>query len=204
MSPALIRPVLSSATAAAAPELAAYLCDSFGNPTRIDYGTGHETTFVGLLYCLARLGLLGDGDRQALVLKVFADYVMLMRKVQTTYWLEPAGSHGVWGLDDYQFLPFMWGAAQLSAHPMIKPKSIHSVDTMEAYAGEFLYLAAVQFVLKVKKGPLAETSPIIYDISTVPTWAKVYSGMMKMYAVEVMSKVPIMQHFLFGNLLSFD
>jgi hypothetical protein len=33
-------------------ELASYLCDSFGDPTRIDYGTGHETSFVALLYVL--------------------------------------------------------------------------------------------------------------------------------------------------------
>jgi len=30
-------------------ELAPYLCDAFGNATRIDYGTGHETTFVVFL-----------------------------------------------------------------------------------------------------------------------------------------------------------
>lgn len=57
---------------AAGPELVPYLTDSFGNHTRIDYGTGHETNFAALLYCLARLGLILSEDRAGIVLKVFS------------------------------------------------------------------------------------------------------------------------------------
>ena len=47
---------------------------------------GHETTFCALLYCLAALGVLRQTDLQAVVTRVFAKYLDLMRKVQTTYW----------------------------------------------------------------------------------------------------------------------
>lgn len=50
---------------AAAVELVPYFVDSFGNAVRVDYGTGHETNFCALLYCLARLGAVGLDDRQA-------------------------------------------------------------------------------------------------------------------------------------------
>lgn len=60
-----------------------------------------------------------------------------------------AGSHGVWGLDDYQFLPFIWGAAQLINHPMIKPKSINNSDILATYSKEYLYLGGIQFVKQV-------------------------------------------------------
>ena len=39
-------------------EIQVYLVDSFGNPTRIDYGTGHEMAFVMFLSSLFMIGAL--------------------------------------------------------------------------------------------------------------------------------------------------
>lgn len=99
-------------------ELGAYLAGSFGNEVRIDYGTGHETSLAIFFYCLChpavRLVSDREGELQALILYGFGSYLTLMRHLQEIYMLEPAGSHGVWGLDDYQCLLFVWGSAQVS------------------------------------------------------------------------------------------
>ena len=81
----------------------------------MDYGTGHETSFALFLLCLALLRFLEPAPRveRQLVLHVFVRYLRLCWRLQDVYRLEPAGSHGVWGLDDYSFLSYVFGSAQL-------------------------------------------------------------------------------------------
>ncbi|KAF8955364.1 Serine/threonine-protein phosphatase 2A activator 2 [Entomortierella lignicola] len=187
----------------AVPEVTKYFVECWGNRKRIDYGTGHEASFLAWLYCFDKLGLIKQEDYKAVVIKVFFKYIEVMRNLQFAYWLEPAGSHGVWGLDDYHFLPFLFGAAQLRGHKYIRPKSIHDDDIVSEFSKDYMYLSCVKFINSVKSASLRWHSPMLDDISAVKTWDKVNSGMIKMYKAEVFGKLPIMQHFLFGSLLPF-
>ena len=92
-------------------ELYRYIAEGWGSDSRIDYGTGHEMSFMYFCWALYRLGFCNSDELEQLVRCLFYKYINLMRKVQVQYMLEPAGSHGVWGLDDYHFLPFLLGAS---------------------------------------------------------------------------------------------
>ncbi|EGG24990.1 putative phosphotyrosyl phosphatase activator [Cavenderia fasciculata] len=184
-------------------ELAIYLINSFGDRTRIDYGSGHELNFICFLLGLTKIGYFDEKDYAALVLRVFVRYMKLMRLLESVYWLEPAGSHGVWGLDDYHFLSFLFGSSQLIEHKYIRPKSIRNQETVLSFASSFMYLACIHFIISAKTGSLVEHSPMLVDISGVKTWAKVNEGMVKMYKNELLGKLPVMQHFFFGSILPF-
>ena len=203
-------------------ELKSYLLASFGSPQRLDYGTGHELAFLAFLGCLWKLNAFSDGEERAIVMGVIQPYLQLVRNLILNYTLEPAGSHGVWGLDDHSFLPYIFGSAQFG--PPIVPDDYSkpvptegswteapepSIVTNKARVADYkdsnMYFSAVQFIYDVKKGPFWEHSPILYDISGLKDgWAKINKGMLKMYAAEVLGKFPVVQHFGFGSLFRWE
>jgi serine/threonine-protein phosphatase 2A activator len=149
----------------------------------------------------------------------YARYLHLIRRLILTYTLEPAGSHGVWGLDDHSFLPYLFGSAQYS--PAIsspaeiltegsfpdapRPGDVTKQLTIERERKTNMYFSAIGFIYDVKKGPFWEHSPILYDISGVTAgWAKINKGMIKMYNAEVLGKFPVVQHFPFGSLFKWE
>jgi len=201
MLTALVGPELAGAGAVA--ELLPYAQDAFGSVQRIDYGTGHELNFVLLLCALNKLGVFTAEDLAPLVLEVFQHYLTLMQTLQRTYWLEPAGSKGAWGLDDYQFLVFLWGSSQLLGSS-IAPGDILKEAVVEAHAERYLFLRGIRFIHTVKTGPFEEHSAYLHQISQLASWQKANQGLLRMYEAEVLHKFPIVQHVLFGRILRFE
>lgn len=209
--------------APATEELSTYLLSSFGSAQRLDYGTGHELSFLAFLAGLWKLGAFSGLENteieRSLVLVVMDPYLRLIRRLIKVYNLEPAGSHGVWGLDDNSFLPYVFGSAQLSASLSASgnvptegsspdaPKTGDIVNrkVVDEWREKNLYFGAIGFIYDIKTGPFWEHSRVLYDVSGVPAgWAKINKGMLKMYHAEVLSKFPVVQHFHFGGLFKWE
>jgi Phosphotyrosyl phosphate activator (PTPA) protein len=196
-------------------ELCAYLHDAFGHYVRLDYGTGHECSFQVFLFSLCKLGCFGSTAEQpptvdrlkAITTSIYSAYLRVCRQLQTDYMLEPAGSHGVWGLDDYHCLPFYFGACQLKAdgddEDHYKPSCIHEPSILNRDAETFLFFGCIQHIKNLKKNvPFFESSPMLNDISHLENWNKVSSGLLRLFEGEVLKKRQVVQHFVFGNIFS--
>jgi serine/threonine-protein phosphatase 2A activator len=196
-------------------ELCTYGHDIFGHPIRLDYGTGHESSFQIYIYTLFRCGLYGNPSSSsslptprrmnAATLALWNAYITVTNQLIDLYRLEPAGSHGVWGLDDYRCLSFFYGANQMMTITDSIPSGIYNQDYLqrsnERKESPYLYFRCIAFVQKLKsKAPLFETSPMLHDISQLPTWSKVASGLWKLYQGEVLAKRQVVQHWVFGSL----
>jgi serine/threonine-protein phosphatase 2A activator len=69
---------------------------------------------------------MANVSEERLALEILPKYLEVVWTLQDRYSLEPAGSHGVWGLDDYQFVPYAIGAAQLRTQPSYAPLAVTS------------------------------------------------------------------------------
>lgn len=167
----------------------------------MDYGSGHETSFAVFLLCLSLLGFFTseqDEERQV-VLILFVRYLKLCWRLQDVYNLEPAGSHGVWGLDDYSFLGYIFGSGQLRGGHlwlgMITQAQLRSdhTDQTEIPVSVILspplpptnlYFMQITRIHEFKHGPFHEHSSQLHSIAVgVPNWGKVNAGLFKMYQV---------------------
>ncbi|GMM36738.1 peptidylprolyl isomerase [Saccharomycopsis crataegensis] len=206
-------------------EIQYYIQNAFGSKIRLDYGTGHELSYLAFIGCLWMSDVLCHMDGVKFLI-IFSKYYDLVRRLIVSYTLEPAGSHGVWGLDDHFHFSYLIGVSQmvdmsefvdinsitpsqLEQHKLKKqrmqaviipsPDSVMDRRMVDHFKLKNLYFNSVAFINKVKNGPFWETSPILYDISGVKSWKKILIGLQKMYRVEVLGKFPVVQHFWFGG-----
>ena len=195
------------------------LLGSFGDSTRIDYGTGHELAFIILVMCHYNNIENTENTEETEKMKIDyseiggwligSKYLNLVRKIQMRYSLEPAGSHGVWGLDDHQFIPFLLGSAQLIGKEncnALAPDELIKVENFcrEELRSEYLYAAALDHIHRLKTRGNASLqfyhhSPLLYDISGVASWQRIHDGLRRMYVKEVLMKVPVVQHLIFDD-----
>lgn len=190
-------------------ELRFYFRECFGSSTRLDYGTGHELNFIAFLGgFLEKYNLVEDISGRELLM-IFATYYDLQRHLIARYKLEPAGSHGVWGLDDHFHFIYILGAAQFNPADGSKGNEYRFIpDVLQVLEPQILdlcklsnlYVNSVSFIITMKTGLFYEHSPIIFDIHrSVTLWSKVLSGLQKMYEAEVFKKFPVVQHFHCGK-----
>ncbi|KAI4517134.1 Phosphotyrosyl phosphatase activator [Schizophyllum commune Loenen D] len=185
------------------PHTLPYFITSFGSFVRMDYGTGHEASFAMFLCCLTLTRFFEPEEEQErqLVFLVFVRYLRLCWRLQDVYRLEPAGSHGVWGLDDSCFLPYIFGSAQLRDQTTIPVDAVlrPSLPTTN------LYFMAIMRIHEVKHGPFHEHSSQLHAIATgVRTWSKVHTGLLKMFEAEVLGKRVVVQHIPLGGILEWN
>lgn len=194
-----------------------YFLGSFGSRERLDYGTGHELSFLAFISLLLMCRILPIETTGQQYLVIFSRYYDFVRSLILSYTLEPAGSHGVWGLDDHFHLIYILGSSQMVEFTSLEsgqksaaalnyrmgltPSTVFNPTTLKHTRTRNLYYNAIAFIKKVKFGPFNEHSPLLYEISTSKSWEKIAKGMVRMYYGEVLSKFPVVQHFYFGHVL---
>ncbi|KAL0223299.1 hypothetical protein P9112_002689 [Eukaryota sp. TZLM1-RC] len=186
-------------------ELATYLMNSFGDFSRIDYGTGHELNFVFFLFALYKQSLIKTSDLPSIALHTIQRYLHFCYHLQDKYRLEPAGSQGVYSFDDFHILGFVIGSFQMRGNEDgLTPKSVADPQVRLLYSHDYLLLDCFQRTFSSKSNVDVSHLPVIHAFTEAVNWKKCANGMISFYKDHVLNQYPIVQHCLFGELVSLD
>jgi Phosphotyrosyl phosphate activator (PTPA) protein len=153
-----------------------YLCESFGNPIRMDFGTGHELNFLCYLYVLYCKDFIKINE----VLSIFKKYFSIVRMYLKKFNIEPAGARGCWSIDDFLLFPFVFG----SSENFLRKEKIELIE-----GGLF----KESWEIRKQHGVLENICKL--------EWPQINTGLLKMYDEEVLGKSVVTQHFIYSSFL---
>jgi len=156
-----------------------HLQKSFGESSRMDFGTGHELNFICYLYERCTQGLLKINE----IYSLYRAYYSIIKKYIKKYNIEAAGARGCWSVDDYTLIPYIFGSA-------------------ENFDVEGVALNMPNGLFK----DACEDKPITGMLESLckNTWAGVNVKMLSMYDTEVLGKYVVTQHFIYSSYLPCD
>ncbi|KAG0438965.1 Serine/threonine-protein phosphatase 2A activator [Dictyocoela muelleri] len=182
-----------------------YLNVSFGNPSRIDYGTGHELSFLCFIFCMREMGKIKNNE----VFPALCEYFDVIRFIISKFNLEPAGSHGPWGLDDYQILPFLFGSSEIvrdrEKFSQYDDKKLFEELLNGSLGDNYEYGRTLKFVesqkCKFNDSSFEKHSPFIWELQKQP-WNHINNGLFKLFVDDVLEKPVVTQHFIYTEYLN--
>ncbi|KMZ09964.1 serine/threonine-protein phosphatase 2A activator [Drosophila simulans] len=184
-------------------ELGQYLRRSFGNANTLDFGPANELMFLFFLCGLFRAGILLAKDTVAAALMLFNRYVNVVRRLISTYGLTIAKDPAC-TIEDYYFLPYLWGAAQLSLNSPFSPMQCEQGKIMDSYRQDYMMLEIIDHLQKTRSGPLSRVALQLWSILSIPTWPQVYRGLNRNYVDHVLSSFGTVEQAIFCELMSFE
>uniref|UniRef100_A0A6P4FY23 Serine/threonine-protein phosphatase 2A activator n=1 Tax=Drosophila rhopaloa TaxID=1041015 RepID=A0A6P4FY23_DRORH len=186
-------------------ELGVYLSGAFGSSTKIEYGTGHELSFMFFLCALFKAQILSrEEDLSASVLVLFDRYLRFVRRLQVTYSVTSSNWHGGYSLDKFQFVPFIWGFAQLCYEGPFSPRKMLDEATIAKYKKEYMLIDCVGHMANTYIGTFARHSSLLWSLAALSSWTKIHRGLMFMYMEEILLDFDNLNALRFGELMSFE
>lgn len=173
-----------------------YLIESFGNKVRLDYGTGHEIFFLSFIFICKELSIAHDYEIKPL----FKQYFDIVRKYIFKFNIEPAGSNGMFAIDDYQFLPFLFGSAELIETDVKFDDILNNLKDKTHMFAEQLYFCE-RHKCRAGELPFSRHSPVIYSLRN-SKWSFINEKMLEEIRNKVFDRFVVMQHFKFSIFLS--